>query len=146
MTTTNGTRALRACAHARKTLVSSFLNLGATKDTLRGEAPARLVLVCSGTYEQAAYEDALWAGALCDLLWNQVDESGVSDSALIARKLFRQERHDLLAAVSQSRNGRRLLSHAELREDVRYCVQRDALSAVPEMNGDGRVISADLAL
>jgi 2-phosphosulfolactate phosphatase len=36
MTTTNGTRALRACAHARKILVSSFLNLGATR-TLSAE-------------------------------------------------------------------------------------------------------------
>jgi 2-phosphosulfolactate phosphatase len=139
MTTTNGTRALRACAHAKRVLVSSFLNLGATQDALSGEAPDRLVLVCSGTQEEAAYEDALCAGALCDLLWGQVDEGGISDSALIALKLFRQEGHDLLAAVSQSRNGRRLLAHAELREDVRYCVQRDALSEVPEMNGDGRV-------
>jgi 2-phosphosulfolactate phosphatase len=64
MTTTNGTRALRACAHANKILVSSFLNLRATVDLLEREPPAHLLLVCSGTNEEAAYEDALCAGPL----------------------------------------------------------------------------------
>lgn len=143
MTTTNGTRALRACARAKRILVSSFLNLGATRDTLEKDAPVDLVLVCSGTHEEAAYEDALCAGALCDLLWPKASAGNISDSALIARKLFRQEQHDLLAAVSQSRNGRRLLSLAELRDDVRYCVQRDVLSTVPEMDRHGQVLSGD---
>jgi len=140
MTTTNGTRALRASAHAKKVLVASFLNLRATADWLDKEASAHLILVCAGTKEEPAYEDALCAGALCDLLWAKWSEGGVSDSALIARKLFRQERQDLLAAVSQSRNGRRLLSIPELREDVRFCVQRDVLSTVPEMDKDGQVM------
>jgi 2-phosphosulfolactate phosphatase len=141
MTTTNGTRALRACAHAKKVLVASFLNLRATADCLDKEASGRLILVCSGTEEESAYEDALCAGALCDLLWVKWSGGSVSDSALIARKLFCQERQDLLAAVSQSRNGRRLLSRPELREDVRFCVQRDVLSTVPEMDGQCRVMA-----
>jgi 2-phosphosulfolactate phosphatase len=140
MTTTNGTRALRACAQAKKVLVASFLNLHAVADCLGKDTPARLVLVCSGTKEESAYEDALCAGALCDLLWVKWSEDTVSDSALIARKLFCQERQDLLAAVSQSRNGRRLLSLPELRDDVQFCVQRDVVSVVPEMNEHGEVM------
>ena len=139
MTTTNGTRALRACAHARKVLVSSFLNLRATANLLEREAPPHLVLVCSGTHEESAYEDVLCAGALCDLLWAKWNGGRVSDSALIARKLFCLERQDLFEGVSQSRNGRRLLSLPELKEDVRFCVQRDTLKAVPEMGNDGQV-------
>jgi hypothetical protein len=61
MTTTNGTRALRACVHAKKVLVASFLNLRATADCLDKEAPAHLILVCSGTNEESAYEDVLCA-------------------------------------------------------------------------------------
>ncbi|PYJ04242.1 MAG: 2-phosphosulfolactate phosphatase, partial [Verrucomicrobia bacterium] len=41
MTTTNGTRALRACAQARRVLVGSFLNLGATADLLKEDPPKR---------------------------------------------------------------------------------------------------------
>ena len=49
MTTTNGTRALRACAGARMILVSSFLNLRATTNWLREKNPSHLILVCSGS-------------------------------------------------------------------------------------------------
>ena len=107
MTTTNGTRALRACAPAAAVVLGSFLNLGATAQFVRTRALPRLLLVCSGTLDQAASEDVLGAGALCDLLWPAYGGGLVADSAHIARRLFRLEQDDLLAAVSQSRNGRR---------------------------------------
>lgn len=139
MTTTNGTRALRACAHAKRVIAASFLNLRAVADRLEEEAPAHLFLVCSGTKEEAAYEDALCAGALCDVLSGEWSAENVSDSALIARKLYRLEKPDLLAAVSQSSNGRRLLSQPELRDDVPFCIRRDVVAMVPEMNARGEV-------
>src|SRR5579862_2869593 len=52
MTTTNGTRALHACRRARRTLAGSFLNLAATADAIRHDDADRLLLVCSGTFEQ----------------------------------------------------------------------------------------------
>src|SRR5438105_57373 len=42
MTTTNGTRALRACAKAQTVLVASFLNLNATVEMLRRDVPEEL--------------------------------------------------------------------------------------------------------
>jgi 2-phosphosulfolactate phosphatase len=139
MTTTNGTRALRACAPAAAVLLGSFLNLGATAEFIDEQAPLHLLLVCSGTLDQAAYEDALGAGALCDLLWSKYGSSGVADSAQIARRLFRLEQNDLLDAVSQSRNGRRLMAQPDLREDVPFCLQRDIADLVAEMGKDGLV-------
>src|SRR2546427_8263163 len=41
MTTTNGTRALRACAHADTVLIGSFLNLRAIVNWIRREASPR---------------------------------------------------------------------------------------------------------
>ncbi len=139
MTTTNGTRALRACARARSVLVASFLNLRATADFIERAGAERLSLVCSGTLDQAAYEDVLGAGALCDLLWTRYGGGAVADSALVARRLFQLEQDDLLAAVSQSRNGRRLLARPELREDVAFCVQRDVFNLLAELGKDGWV-------
>jgi 2-phosphosulfolactate phosphatase len=146
MTTTNGTRALQAAAHAGKVLVASFLNLQATADWLIQEDRAHIILVCAGTNEEPAYEDALCAGALCELLWAGWCAEGGSDSALIARKLFCQEKEDLLAAVSQSRNARRLLSLPDLSEDVQYCIQRDLLRTVLEMDNDRQVVLSRTAL
>ena len=73
MTTTNGTRALQACRGAQRVLVGSFLNLGAVAEWLARERPESLLIVCSGTHEEAAYEDVLGAGALCDAVWSQLD-------------------------------------------------------------------------
>ena len=138
-TTTNGTRALRACAPAAAVLLGSFLNLRATAEVIERLHPADLLLVCSGTHYQTAYEDVLGAGALCDLLWAKYGGGAVADSALIARRLFQLEQGDLLTAVAQSRNGRRLMALPELREDVVFCVQRDRFKFVTEMGKDGVV-------
>jgi len=66
-TTTNGTRALRACAGAQTVLAASFLNLTATAQFVRQLQPARILLVCAGTRENLADEDVLAAGALCEI-------------------------------------------------------------------------------
>ena len=69
MTTTNGTRALRACASAQSVLIGSFLGMRALANWIAQEKPRSLLLVCSGTLDQAAYEDVLAAGALCEAIW-----------------------------------------------------------------------------
>ena len=139
MTTTNGTRALRACAPASAVLLGSFLNLRSTAQFIESQSPAHLLLVCSGTLDQAAYEDLLGAGALCDLVWPRYSGGAVADSAHFSRRLFRLEQNDLLGAVSQSRNGRRLMANPDLRADVPFCLQRDLFGLVAELGKDGAV-------
>ena len=139
MTTTNGTRALRSCAHAQTVLAGSFLNLAATGRFIERTRPKHLLLVCSGTLEQMAYEDVLGAGALCDLVWNHYSNGMITDSALIARRLFQLGKSDLLSAIASSRNGRRLLARPELQADVEFCAQRDVVEIIGEMGADGAV-------
>jgi 2-phosphosulfolactate phosphatase len=139
MTTTNGTRALRACAPASAVLLGAFLNLRATAEFIEKQDTGDLLLVCSGTHDQASYEDLLGAGALCDLLWPKYGAGAVADSAHIARRLFRLEQSDLLGAVAQSRNGRRLMAHPDLRKDVPCCLQRDLFRLVAGLGKDGAV-------
>jgi 2-phosphosulfolactate phosphatase len=143
MTTTNGTRALRSCAHAKMVLIGSFLNLQATADFVLRGSPDSLLLICSGTHEQTAYEDALGVGALCDFLWSKLDQSSASDSAKMARELYLIAKKDLLAAASKSRNGMRLSSIPELRDDLAFCVQRDVFGFAAELaNGKIKRIGA----
>ena len=139
MSTTNGTRALRSCSHARRVLIASFLNLGATADWLKREAPDHLLLICSGTFEQAAGEDVLAAGALCELCWPDPSKTEISDAAWMARLLFQQARTNLAAAASGSRNGRRLLSRPELSADVPFCLQIDSVPCVAGLGENGKV-------
>lgn len=139
MTTTNGTRALRACAHAQRVLISSFLNLQATADLLARANPEHLLIVCSGTFDQTAYEDVLAAGALCERVWDHFVDGEVSDSALLARRLFQAIHKELSIAAAASRNGRRLLSRPELRDDVPFCLERDLFSFTAILEPDGKV-------
>jgi 2-phosphosulfolactate phosphatase len=139
MTTTNGTRALRSCAGAQRVLPACFRNLGATAELLLQEPPSNLLIICSGTFEQMAYEDVLAAGALCELVWPRYQNGLVSDAALIARRLFQPEAADLPAALGRARNGRRLLSRAELAEDVAFCAQSNAASLVASQDPEGVV-------
>jgi 2-phosphosulfolactate phosphatase len=124
LSTTNGSRALRACGGAGELLAASFPNLRATADHLRARPAENILLVCSGTAEQAAFEDVLGAGALASLLW-PADEAQATDSARMARLVYERHEGDLIAAVSSSSNGRRLLGVPELRDDVPWCLQRD---------------------
>jgi phosphosulfolactate phosphohydrolase-like enzyme len=101
-----------------------------------------LLVVCSGTYEQAAYEDVLGAGALCDSLWPGNARTAVADSALMSRALYRLEQGDLTGGLSRSRNGRRLLARSELREDIAFCSQHDAFDLVAQMDQDGFIKTA----
>jgi 2-phosphosulfolactate phosphatase len=139
MTTTNGTRALRACAGAKTVLIGSFLNLRATADWLREQAPPNLLVIGAGTLDQAAYEDTLAAGALCDLLWPDYVAGQIADSAIMARRLYVGARDNLLDAFRQSRNGRRLLAKPELAADLAVCAQRDVLTVLAALGADGVV-------
>jgi 2-phosphosulfolactate phosphatase len=138
MTTTNGTRALQACAGAAEVLVGAFLNLGTVANHLNaaGESKSRhLILVCSGTYEQASFEDTLAAGALADLVWTRFEEGAVADSAQIARQIYLRHQSDLPGALQSARNGRRLLRLPELRGDVAVCLGRDTVDLLARQRG-----------
>ena len=133
LTTTNGSRALRACVGAETVLIGSFLNLGATATYLLRQAPPHLLLVCSGTGEQAAYEDILGAGALAELVWPLYAKGEIADSAQVALQIYQQNARRLSQAIEHSRNGRRLLAQRDLRDDVPYCLQRDVCDLVAKL-------------
>jgi 2-phosphosulfolactate phosphatase len=136
-TTTNGTRALRASVGAAAVLAGAFLNLTALAAWIETRRPEHLLLVCSGSWEEAALEDVLAAGALCERIWPRFRDGHVADSAEIARRLWRGAPVDLTEAIGEGRNGRRLLTIPELRDDVAFCAQRDVIPFVARLGADG---------
>jgi 2-phosphosulfolactate phosphatase len=160
-TTTNGTRALRACANTQTVLAASFLNLTATAEFLRREHFENILLVCAGTGENTALEDVLGAGALCELLarWGETTGEPVfadgdhgsrgrsphqsnqelSDSAQIALRTYLAAKSDVATAVNSSENARRLLAIPKLRDDVAFCLQHDIFPLVAKMEPDGAI-------
>jgi 2-phosphosulfolactate phosphatase len=139
MTTTNGTRALRAVRSAACVYPAAFLNLGAVAGRLLQNPPARLVLVCGGTYEEASLEDTLAAGALCEWIWGCYADGHVTDAARMSLELHRQLGLDLAQSMQMARNGRRLLHHAELHADVPFSIRKDRVDFVAVLEADDHV-------
>jgi 2-phosphosulfolactate phosphatase len=138
MTTTNGTRALRACRGARAVLAASLGNVSAVVRALDRWKSSRLILVASGTYEDVAYEDVLGIGALLARLEPELGPRHELDSARLARQIYDVARTDLLSAVTKySRNGRRLIAKPDLAPDVEWCLREDTTDTVGLLNVHG---------
>jgi 2-phosphosulfolactate phosphatase len=138
-TTTNGTRALRACLGARLTLVGSFLNLDAVASHLVSIAPENLLVVCSGTFDQAAYEDMLAAGALLERLDGRLEYAHVADTVPMARHLWQHAAADPESAVRFARNARKLLGLPNLAGDVAYSLRLNTTRILAWLTPEGEI-------
>jgi 2-phosphosulfolactate phosphatase len=136
-TTTNGTRALRACAGAKMILAASFLNLGATAEFLRRNKIGLILIVCAGTGENAALEDTLAAGAMCEVVSGGFGGGANAASVKAAQQAYAKAKSNLSGAMRDSENARRLLANPDLRDDVALCLQRDTCWLVARMKTDG---------
>ena len=123
-TTTNGTVALRACENAEAVLVGAVLNIAELADEIGWREPAELLLVCAGTFEEFALEDACAAGLLIAALPDaQLTDS--AHAALAVTKHFSTP----LAALRAARNGRVLDAKGRGKE-VDWCAQVSRFNVV----------------
>jgi 2-phosphosulfolactate phosphatase len=102
MTTTNGTIAIQSMRDASELLIGALLNVDALADHLFRKQPKSLLLVCAGTQEEFALEDAVAAGALIARL---VEDDRLSDSAILVRTLYERVGDDLEEWLRQTKNG-----------------------------------------
>lgn len=138
-TTTNGTRALRACARADMILLGGLVNLRSLADILSQLRPRHLLLVCAGTFEEAAFEDTFAAGALIDAIHSLLLPGTVSDAAQLVWRSYLQIGNDSMALIESSLNARRLLASIDLAPDVPICLERDSIQLNAAMMEDGCV-------
>jgi 2-phosphosulfolactate phosphatase len=136
-TTTNGTVALRAVEHAASTLAGSLLNIGAVAEHLASQSAKEILLVCAGTFREAALEDILAAGMLISLL----PGGRLSDSAQVALSLYNQNKADLTASLFQAKNGRALIAK-DRQPEVEWCARTSVYPLLATMSRDGIVRSA----
>jgi 2-phosphosulfolactate phosphatase len=133
-TTTNGTIALRAVEAAPAILAASFLNIGAVAQRLTPHTYREILLICAGTFREAALEDILAAGMLISLL----PPYSLSDSAQLALALYQKEQSDLPAALLRSKNGQALL--AKNREpEIDWCAQTSLYPFIAQMSTEGLI-------
>lgn len=137
MTTTNGTRAIRAAAEAKAVWMASFLNLKSIVEAVyrlkRRMSLDGIVIFCAGTEDRFDLPDTLCAGMLIDALDADLQ---LNDLGEAARILYQISKHNLLETIEQSDHGHRLLDLG-FKKDVIYCSTANILPIVPALvNGE----------
>jgi len=142
LTTTNGTRALRAVAGAASVRTAALVNRTAAADALAHEA-GDVVIVCAGEAHGFALEDALGAGALVDTLLTLIGDVELSDGARAAALLYRAVANRLADAVASADHAQSLAQKG-FAGDVTRCAALDTLSVVPTLR-DGVLVATPTA-
>jgi len=127
-TTTNGTVALRACAQAERVLVGALLNIGALAGELRSKSPEQVLMVCAGTFETFALEDAYAAGVLIA----ELEPATKTDAALTVTSMAASY-PDALVALKVARNGQALAASGRS-ADVEWCARQSKYNVIGEMS------------
>jgi 2-phosphosulfolactate phosphatase len=128
-TTTNGTVALRACERARIVMVGALLNLQSLVEELRWDEPERVLLVCAGTFDEFALEDATAAGRLIA----EFPEAELSDAAHAALSVSHKYPQPI-DALRAARNGKVLAAKGRQKE-VEWCAQLSVYNVGACMDG-----------
>ena len=137
MTTTNGTRALRAVSTAASVRAAALVNRLAVADALANE-DGDVVVVCAGEANGFALEDALGAGALVDALLAQIGDVELRDGARAAALLYRSVSARLADAIASADHAQSLAQKGFAR-DITTSAALDTLNVVPVLR-DGVLV------
>jgi len=128
--TTNGTYAARTCQGARATVFGCIRNLDAIAEEVTSFDGERVILVCAGSHNTFALDDAVCAGMMVDRL--SQSNLKLDDSALAA-KAISHHYPNYVQAVKISDSGQRL-DKVGLTEDLIYCSTANASTCIPRIS------------
>ncbi len=136
LTTSNGTKALRAVGPGRLVAIGAFLNQAAVGDWLAGVASDALI-VCSGYEGVFSLEDAVCAGGIVDQVAGVRPDVDLGDGARACRSLWAGFGADLPGLLRGTGWGLRIVALG-LGGDLDVCATLDATGVVPKMQ-EGRI-------
>jgi 2-phosphosulfolactate phosphatase len=134
LTTSNGTKALRAVAAGRTVAIGAFRNRAAVGDWLVAQGADSLI-VCSGYEGGFSLEDAVCAGAIVDRARQLAKGLTLGDGARACQVLWQRYGSDLVALFRGTAWGQRMLALG-FEADLAVCAEVDATGVVPQMEGE----------
>ncbi|MBP6334154.1 MAG: 2-phosphosulfolactate phosphatase [Bacteroidia bacterium] len=129
ITTTNGTQAIDAAKDAYRVVVGSFLNITALCDWLISEKRP-VILFCSGWKNKFNLEDALFAGAVTEMIFEKSEQYKCGDACLALRYLYQMASQDPNKFLKHSSHKERL-AKLNLKKDIKYCLSPDLTTIIP---------------
>lgn len=126
-TTTNGTQAIAKSDGAREIIIGSFLNLSTVANYLK-QGSNNVLVVCAGWKGKVNLEDTLFAGALVELLKDNIEPD--CDAPLMAQHLYNQGKKNLVAFLQNSSHVKRL-ARLNIHKDIKFCLTPDQYTVLP---------------
>ncbi len=126
-TTTNGTQAIAKSEGAQEIVIGSFLNLSTVANYLR-QGTNNVLVVCAGWKGKVNLEDTLFAGALVELLKDNIEPD--CDAPLMAQHLYNQGKKDLVGFLQNSSHVKRL-ARLNIHKDIEFCLTPDQYTVLP---------------
>lgn len=137
LTTTNGTQAIDVSRNAYKVVIGAFTNISALCDWLVSQN-RNVLLLCSGWKNRFNLEDSLFAGAVTTELVKRNRNFKLGDGCLALKYLFQIAEKTPARFLSRASHKERL-SRLGLKDDIRYCLQKDMTDVIPVLEGDALV-------
>jgi 2-phosphosulfolactate phosphatase len=137
--TTNGTQAIIKASSGKSVAIGSFLNLSAVANWLSDKNSADVLILCSGWKGKFCLEDALFAGALSEILL--ADESFYTkcDSTHAAMHLWGIAKLDIKAYQDNIAQKYRL-KKLGLDDVLDYCFKPNTTNLVPYLQNGKLVV------
>lgn len=136
LTTSNGTRTLRAVGEGRAVAIGAFLNRSAVGRWLISRDEDSLI-VCSGYEGGFSLEDAVCAGAIVEHVACVATRLALGDGARACRALWKEFGADLPFLLQGTAWGQRMAALG-FGPDMEICARVDVTDVVPTMEG-GRI-------
>jgi 2-phosphosulfolactate phosphatase len=127
--TTNGTIIITMARGACRTVVGSFINMGALAGWLLKQ-DRDVLLFCAGWKNRFNLEDTVCAGALADTLLGSGAYATICDSTLAAADLWSLAKADPLKYIDKAAQRNRL-REKKLDDCLEYCLTRDLTGKIP---------------
>ena len=136
LSTSNGTKTLRAVGEGRRVAIAAFLNRAAVATWLTARREDSLI-VCSGYEGTFSLEDAVCAGAVVERALSHNVQPTLGDGAKACLALWQRFGTNLTTLVRESAWGRRVVGLG-LGADLDVCAKLDVTDVVPVMV-EGRI-------
>jgi 2-phosphosulfolactate phosphatase len=134
LSTTNGTRVVKAARGARAILAGAFVNAGILAEELAGETyDAEVVVVGCGWEGRRASEDEAAAGAILHRLRSRGAELDGRAKRVVEGYLSRSVRE------LRNNSAARRLKRLGYEGDIEFCLAQDTVPVVPRLVGDAFV-------
>jgi 2-phosphosulfolactate phosphatase len=134
LTTSNGTRALKAAAAGRTVAIGAFQNRAAVGEWLAARGADSLI-VCAGYEGGFSLEDAVCAGAIVERAVGVAPRLRLGDGARACQALWERFAADLPRLLRETAWAERLLKMG-FAADLELCARVDVTGVVPRMAGE----------